>query len=142
FAAGFGGGEPVREFALSTSWRNGHGILAAANALVEPLVAATTVAVERLTASPAATDRPVEVRFEESIAEEAETAAAWLASELGVGRADADGTRGRGPGGDGAARDGSGSVGSRVRKPTAAMLFRTRRTQAVFIEALRRAGVP
>src|SRR5690606_27674788 len=72
FAAGFGSGRPVREFALSTSWRNGHGILAAANTLVAPLAAATTIPVERLTASPVASDRPVEVRFEESIAAEAE----------------------------------------------------------------------
>jgi DNA helicase-2/ATP-dependent DNA helicase PcrA len=117
FAAGFGRGEPVREFALSTSWRNGHGILAAANTIVEPLIAATTVSVEKLTASPTATDRAVEVRFEESVAEEAAAAAEWLARELKAGTKGED-------------------------KPAAAMLFRARRTQAVFIEALRTAGVP
>lgn len=134
FAAGFGRGEPVREFALSTSWRNGHGILAAANTLVEPLVAATTVPVERLTASPTATDRAVEVRFEESIRQEAAAAAAWLARELGVGGE-----------GDGTAVSGtaaSGAETSEPHKPAAAILFRSRSTQAVFIEALRAAKVP
>ncbi len=116
FAGGFGRDQAVRQFALSTSWRNGHGILAAANTLVEPLVAATTVAVERLGAAPTATEGTVEVRFEESIAEEAAATAAWFAERLTA-------TRGTTP-------------------PTAAMLFRARRTQAVFVEALRAAGVP
>ncbi len=116
FAAGFGAGSPVQEFALSTSWRNGHAILAAANRLVEPLVAATTVRVEELEAAPTASSTPVEVFFEESILEEAASAAAWLKQQL--------------------------TVPSGTEKPTAAMLFRARRTQSVFIEALRAEGVP
>lgn len=120
FAWSFGGGElgreaAVREFALSTSWRNGHGILAAANTIVEPLTAATTVPVEKLAASPTASEGRVEVIFEETIHEEAAAAAAWLRERLAEARGE--------------------------RAPTAAMLFRARRTQAIFIEALRTAGV-
>ncbi|HEU4849754.1 MAG TPA: ATP-dependent helicase, partial [Terrimesophilobacter sp.] len=122
FAAGFGRGEPVREFALSTSWRNGHGILAAANTVVEPLIAATSIPVEKLTASPVATHFPLEVSFEESIREEAVAAASWLKEKLASKEIRS------------ALKDGE--------EPTAAMLFRARRTQAVFVEALRDAGVP
>jgi DNA helicase II / ATP-dependent DNA helicase PcrA len=107
----------ARGFSLSTSWRNGHGILAVANALVEPLVAHSRVRVERLDASPAATNGRVEVVFEETLPEEADAVALWLKSRLAV----------RGPHG---------------KLPTAAMLFRARKTQGVFIEALRTHGVP
>ena len=116
FASGHPGGEAgVRQFALSTSWRNGRGILDAANAIVEPLSAATTVPVERLGASPTATKGLVDVRFEETIAEEAAAAAEWLRDRL------------------------AGAMGENA--PTAAMLFRARSTQGVFVEALRQAGV-
>lgn len=116
FATGFGAGSPVQEFALSTSWRNGHAILAAANRLVEPLLATTTVRVQELEAAPTATSIPVDVTFEETIAEEAASAARWLKQQLSE------------PHGEG--------------KPTAAMLFRARRTQSIFVEALRAEGVP
>lgn len=116
FADGFGTGSPVLNFALSTSWRNGHGILHAANTVVEPLIAAATVPVEKLHASPTASEGVVEVGFEETIVDEAARAAAWLKEKLEV----------------------SGGED----KPTAAMLFRARRTQGIFIEALRQAGVP
>ncbi|MHB1171383.1 MAG: UvrD-helicase domain-containing protein, partial [Lacisediminihabitans sp.] len=127
FARQFGGGQ-VRDFVLSTSWRNGHDILAVANALVEPLApphastpdGATRVpvgrGVERLEAGPRASHTPVEVIVEETLPEEAEAAALWLKARLEV-------SRGETP-------------------PTAAMLFRARKTQGVFIEALRRHGVP
>lgn len=116
FAAGFGKGEPVLEFALSTSWRNGHGILHAANTVVEPLIAATTVPVEKLEASPTASEGLVEVSFAETITDEATRAAEWLKKMLRV----PDGQE----------------------RPSAAMLFRARRTQGIFIEALRAADVP
>ncbi len=116
FATGFGKGAAVQNFALSTSWRNGHGILHAANAIVEPLIAATTVDVEKLHASPSASEGPIDVHFEETIAHEAARAAEWLKAKLTV-------SRGEEP-------------------PSAAMLFRARRTQGIFIEALREAGVP
>ena len=74
------------------------------------------MAVEQLHASPSASEGLVEVQFDETIAEEAASAAEWLRNRLEV------------PGGE--------------EKPTAAMLFRARRTQGIFIEALREAGVP
>jgi DNA helicase-2/ATP-dependent DNA helicase PcrA len=121
FARQFGGGT-VLDFALATSWRNGHGILAVANALVEPLAATGTVGVQRLDAAPTASALPVDVIYEETLPEEAEAAALWLKQRLGT----QNGQRGH----DGDAR------------PTAAMLFRARKTQGVFIEALRRHDVP
>lgn len=128
-------------FALTTSWRNGHGILAVANALVEPFresfdatnpdtggvstksgaindsftVGSARSRVDRLDAGQFATNLPVEVCFEETLAEEAQAAALWLKARL--------------------------AEGGEASPPTAAMLFRARKTQGVFIEALRRNGV-
>ena len=70
-----------RRFALSTSWRNGTGILAAANELVAPF-AGRGVPVERLEPSPAATHHPVEVVFPETVADEAAAVADWLAARV------------------------------------------------------------
>lgn len=106
---------PVQQFALSTSWRNGHDILAVANALVEPLSAESRVRVERLQAAPTASNLRADVAWHETLAEEAEAAAVWLKGKL--------------------ARPGE-------QPPSASMLFRTRKTQGVFIEALRRHDVP
>ena len=110
-------------FALTTSWRNGHDILAVANAIVEPFrndraatsdpAARTTV--DRLEAGPAVSAIPVQIIVEETLPEEAEAAARWLKTRL--------------------------SVPTGVAPPTAAMLFRARKTQGAFIEALRRNGV-
>jgi DNA helicase-2/ATP-dependent DNA helicase PcrA len=107
----------VAKFDLSTSWRNGHGILAAANALVEKLNAVTRVEVGALTASPAASDERLTVVFEETVADEAAATAAWLKQQLAV------------PSRKGEQR-------------TAAMLLRTRSTMSVFTSALDDAGVP
>ena len=137
FARQFGA-EPEGNFALTTSWRNGHDILAVANAIVEPFprgpfstpgspsaqpVARTVVdhtvadrtVVDRLVAGPSASAVPVRVIVEETLPEEAEAAARWLKERLVV-------SNGETP-------------------PTAAMLFRARKTQGAFIEALRRNGV-
>ncbi|MCU1545631.1 MAG: ATP-dependent helicase [Homoserinimonas sp.] len=104
----------VQNFALSTSWRNGRDVLAVANAIVEPLLPMSRVHVEKLQAGPRASNIPVEVAIEETLPEEAEAAALWLKERLAV----------------------EGNL------PTAAMLFRARKTQGVFIEALRKHGVP
>ncbi|MCM6762864.1 UvrD-helicase domain-containing protein [Rathayibacter sp. ZW T2_19] len=69
-------------FSLSTSWRNGHGVLAAANAVVEPLAAGSAVPVDRLAAGPAASGHPVELTFPETIEEEADDIARWFAGRL------------------------------------------------------------
>src|SRR5690554_123886 len=115
FAAQFGGGQ-VQNFALSTSWRNGHHVLAAANALIEPLITEARVHVEKLGAGPNASNRPVEVVVGESLVDEADMVALWLKARLNSA-----------PGEE---------------KPTAAILFRARKTQPVFIEALRNHDVP
>lgn len=104
-------------FSLSTSWRNGHRILDVANTVVAPFAEATDSGVGTLAPGPHASDFPVDVAFEQNIDDEATAVAQWLAVELDARRPDG-------------------------RKPSAAMLFRTRKTQPVFIEALRTAGVP
>jgi DNA helicase-2/ATP-dependent DNA helicase PcrA len=108
----------AQHFALTTSWRNGHDILAVANGLVEPLAVGARVRVERLHAGPRASARPVDIAFEETLQQEAETTALWLKEQLAAR----------------AAEDAA--------PPSAAMLFRARKTQGAFIEALRRHGVP
>ncbi|HEY5223547.1 MAG TPA: ATP-dependent DNA helicase [Microbacteriaceae bacterium] len=128
FGRQFTGGR-CEQFVLTTSWRNGHDILAVANALVAPLAAAPArlagagtlgrgarVPVEKLTAGPNASDRRVEVIIEETLPDEADATALWLEDQL-------------------ATREGQ-------EKPKAAMLFRARKTQGAFIDALRRHGVP
>lgn len=119
FAAAFGASPPspypVKRFALSTSWRNGHRILEAANEVVLPFIASSRVKVEALVAGPQASSEPVDAVFAESVIAEADAAAAWLAERLAV-------------------RKGGAS-------PSAAMLFRTRKSQAFFLSALRDAGL-
>jgi len=117
FANQFGGGV-VDNFSLTTSWRNGHRILAVANAIVAPLVGETRVRVDKLEAGFNASNLPVDVAIEESLIAEAATAAAWLKKHLAV----PDPKTGE--------------------PPTAAMLFRARKTQSVFIAALREAEIP
>ncbi|MHA6668963.1 ATP-dependent helicase [Homoserinimonas sp. A447] len=124
FATQFGGGS-VQNFTLSTSWRNGHQVLAAANTLVEPLMAQTRVRVETLGAGPNASNLPIDVVVEETLPEEAEAAALWLKAKL-AGPAEAK----------------LSQQAQAQAKPTAAMLFRARKTQTVFIEALRKHDVP
>jgi len=107
----------VAKFDLSTSWRNGHAILAAANALVEKLNLVTKVEVGALTASPAASGEDLSVVFEETVDDEAAATAAWLKAQLAV------------PSHKGGQR-------------SAAMLLRTRSTMSVFTAALDAADVP
>lgn len=113
FAGAFGEGT-VQHYALSTSWRNGTEILEAANAIVEPFAATARVSVERLEPSPTASRLPVDLAFLETVVDEADAAAAWLERRLRV------------PGAP----------------PSAAMLFRTRKMQPFFLEALRQRGIP
>ncbi|HEU0205326.1 MAG TPA: ATP-dependent DNA helicase, partial [Pseudolysinimonas sp.] len=101
-----------RPFALSTSWRNGHRILDAANTLVAPLSQVSRVPVEKLAAGPKATAVPVAIRFEEHLEAEADAVARWFAERLRV-----------------------------PQPPSAALLFRARKTQPYFLRALRAHGV-
>ncbi|WP_307852431.1 ATP-dependent DNA helicase [Glaciihabitans sp. dw_435] len=117
FATQFGNGR-VENFNLTTSWRNGHRILSVANALVEPLIPETRVRVERLDAGPIASDLPVDVLVAETVEDEADATARWLKQHL----APLDPKTGL--------------------PPTAALLFRARKSQPWFIAALRKHQIP
>jgi DNA helicase II / ATP-dependent DNA helicase PcrA len=122
-------GEPgVDRYSLSTSWRNGHRILDVANALVEPLAARGGVLVQRLAPGPAASDEPVDLIQLETVEEEADAVARWLADRL------SEPVRGAAPGAIG--DDG------RPLRPSAALLMRNRTLQPVFLAALRAHRVP
>jgi DNA helicase-2/ATP-dependent DNA helicase PcrA len=125
FAQQFGAGGSA--YPLSTSWRNGHRILDAANAIVAPLSLVSRVPVERLTPSPKASDVPIVVRFEEHLEAEAEAVASWFAERLAAPELQKAVTRL------------DGSIGSDP--PSAALLFRARKTQPWFLRALRAHGV-
>jgi DNA helicase-2/ATP-dependent DNA helicase PcrA len=121
FAVQFGGEAgpgSVSHFNLTTSWRNGRKILAIANALVEPLIPETRVRVDKLQPGPGASGVPVDVIVEETVIEEAQAAARWLKGHL----ARTDPKTGK--------------------PPTAAMLFRARKNQCYFMDALRDNEVP
>ncbi|MFU8946423.1 UvrD-helicase domain-containing protein [Mycetocola zhadangensis] len=117
FAEDFGRSEGAATFALSTSWRNSAKVLDAANAIVAPLPVAASVPVQRLTSPPWAGDGDVRVVFPETVTDEADVVAGWLATELA--RPAANGSR-----------------------RTAAMLCRSLKNVTVFTEALSRHRVP
>lgn len=123
-----GGASTVARYSLSTSWRNGTGILDVANALVEPLAARGGVPVETLAPGPMATHDPVELVQLETIDDEADAVAQWLKARL------AEPVRGAAPG----ALDAEG----RPLRPSAALLMRNRTLQPAFLAALRRHEVP
>lgn len=127
-ASADGGSESVGRYSLSTSWRNGTAVLAAANVLVEPLSARGGVAVETLRPSPVASEHPVETVFAETVHEEAQAVAAWLAARVAEPP----------PGSPAGATDADG----RPLRASAALLMRSRTTQPVFLAALRAANVP
>ncbi|MET0590475.1 MAG: ATP-dependent DNA helicase, partial [Naasia sp.] len=108
FADDFASGESPT-FALSISWRNPPRVLAAADALVAPLSAASAVPVETLAPRPGADEGVLEVVFEETILDEAARVADWLAARIGAG----------GP-----------------QAPSAAILCRSLKKVAVFTKAL------
>jgi DNA helicase-2/ATP-dependent DNA helicase PcrA len=112
------GARSVLNFNLTTSWRNGRKILAIANALVEPLIPETRVRVDKLQPGPGASGVPVDIIVEETVLEEAQAAAVWLKGHL----ARTDPKTGK--------------------PPTAAMLFRARKNQSYFMDALRDNDVP
>ena len=101
-----------RRYDLTTSWRNGTRILEAANTIVQPFVGGR-VRVEELEASPTASSLEIEVSFPESVALEAAAVADWLAPRM-----------------------------ASATPPSAAILFRTRKSQGFFLEALRQRDIP
>jgi DNA helicase-2/ATP-dependent DNA helicase PcrA len=106
-------GASGQPYPLSVSWRNGIRILDAANELVRPLGST----LEPLQPNDRASDRVIDVAYPETVVEEADAVAAWFARLLAVPRADGS-------------------------PPSAAMLLRTRKAQAFFLDALRRHDVP
>jgi DNA helicase-2/ATP-dependent DNA helicase PcrA len=104
-------------FALSTSWRNSGTVLDAANAIVDPLPATPHVPVRRLASSPFAGPGDISVVFAETVVEEADAVARWLAGELA-------------------------RPSAKDEQRTAAMLCRSLKKVDVFTEALRRNNVP
>lgn len=116
FAATFGAGGEVGHFALSTSWRNGTEILAAANTIVAPFTSSGRVRVKALTASETASSRSVDSIFVETVTDEAREVALWLKARLSHPRDDGQ-------------------------PASAAILFRARKTQRHFLAALREHSV-
>ncbi|MBP2437777.1 ATP-dependent DNA helicase [Microbacterium amylolyticum] len=116
FAADFAGGVPAARFDLMTSWRNHRVVLRAANALLAPFRTSRGFDVKPLEPSPIAGEGHVEVRFPDTLDEEAETVAAWMES-----------CRGRHEGAE---------------PHTGALLFRSKKHMRVFSDALTRRGIP
>lgn len=118
FPGQFGAGEP---FTLSRSWRNPTSVLDAANAISTPLHAQFPFDKPVLDAPPSAAAGEVTVRVLSTIAEEAAAVAEWMAERILP---------------ECAVRTSSGEL------PSAAVLFRAKRTMALFAEALRDRGIP
>ena len=113
FGGDFGDADaPVYD--LSTSWRNPRRVLDAANALLRPFLDAPVVPKRALGAAPGAGEGAVELRWGETVEDEAAAVADWFAARL------------RGGG----------------RPPSAAMLCRTLKQVDVFAEAFEARGVP
>jgi len=73
-------GQPARTLPLSTSWRNDHAVLAAANTVAEPLRARSAVHVRQLTARPDAGAGRVLTRSYETVEDEARGVAEHIAA--------------------------------------------------------------
>ena len=111
------GAAPGSGYSLSTSWRNAEQVLEAANAVVAELGRSADAVVGRLEPRPAAPRGSVEVSWQQTLPQEAAAVAEWFAGRLAV------------PHDDGTSR-------------SAALLFRSKRTLPVFVEALAARGVP
>jgi len=108
---------PGAGYSLSTSWRNAEHVLEAANAVVAELGRSADAVVGRLEPRPGAPRGTVEASWQQTLPDEAAAVADWFAAQLAV------------PRDDGAPR-------------SAALLFRSKRTLPVFVEALAARGVP
>lgn len=121
FSRDFGRSADAAQYNLSTSWRNDHRILEAANVIVRPLQAqaeaAARLRVLDLAAKPGAGSGSLAVEFVETGAAEVRAVAEWCADRLLADR-----------GGDPAG--------------SAAILFRARRPMQDFAEGLAALGVP
>ncbi|KIP53773.1 ATP-dependent DNA helicase [Leucobacter komagatae] len=118
FHADFRGGDAAATLTLSVSWRNPTRVLEAANAVSAELRANAVVDVPELRPRPGAGEGHVDVAFPETVHEERELLAAWMARA----RAEIPGKNGE--------------------PPTAAVIFRKRAAMPAFSAALTEAGVP
>lgn len=109
---------------LSTSWRNGARILAAANRIIEPLSAVSAVEVKPLAPRPGADELPLTIVYEQTIAEEAARVAEWFRDRL------ADRSLGKTP-----------TSETEAAPPSAALLLRARANLEAYLAAFRAAGV-
>ncbi|WP_203582454.1 ATP-dependent DNA helicase [Microbacterium hibisci] len=117
FPAAFSPGAPCAQYALLTSWRNSASVLTAANAVLAPLAASATVAVQELRPRPGAPEGVVELGFDADLDTEADRVAEWF-TRVRVERA------------------GQG------RSTTGAILFRSKKHMVRFGDALGRRGIP
>ena len=119
FARRFGTDGSTPTLQLSTSWRNDETVLQVANIAAQPLSRASTVPVARLVPAPGAARGAVSVLRAETMRDEAEAVAGWIAARWSPQGA---------------------TVGSRGR--TAAVLCRRRAQFPAVVDALRERGVP
>ncbi|HEX5731126.1 ATP-dependent DNA helicase [Microbacterium sp.] len=117
FPAAFSPDRTCAHFSLLTSWRNSSDVLTAANAVLAPLAASASVAVDELRARPAAPRGSVGLVFETDLDTEADRVAEWFA-QVRAARA----------------MDG--------RSTTGAILFRSKKHMVRFGDALGRHGIP
>lgn len=113
------GARPDAVFSLSTSWRNASRVLDAANTVVAELARSSDAVVGELRARPGAPEGRVELLFDQTLPGEADQVAAWLHDELAVPTV----------------------VDGEPARRTAALLFRSKKTMPVFVEALAARGV-
>ena len=118
FHSDFRGGDAAATLTLSVSWRNPVSVLRAANAVSEELRANSAIAVPELQPRPGAGEGTVDCLFPETVHEEREQLAAWIAR----------------------ARD--EHPGKHGEPPTAAVIFRKRSAMPGISAALTEAGVP
>lgn len=118
FHQDFRGGEAAATLTLSVSWRNPKLVLEAANTVSAELRANAVVDVPELRPKPGASDGQVTVVYPETVHEEREAVASWIAD-----------AREHVPGKNG-------------EPPTAAVIFRKRAAMPAFAAALTEAGVP
>ncbi|GAB2551686.1 ATP-dependent DNA helicase [Leucobacter ruminantium] len=110
--------EAAATLTLSTSWRNPRTVLDAAAAVSAPLAADSPISVPRLAPSPAAVAGSVEWLFPESVHEEREQLARWVADARAA------------------------HLAEHGEPPSAAVIFRNRRHMPAFAAALSAVGVP
>ncbi len=116
FGAQFASRGQSQTLSLSTSWRNASSILDVANRLVSPLTEKSAVPVETLSPRPGAPAGSVDAVYPETIEQEAEAVARWMAAQLARATPEAP--------------------------VSGAVICRSRSVMSQFADALTQAGVP